>query len=253
MVDRFGPRWVVMVGGILVAMAWVLNSLGELVAAAVLRRCARRHRHRLRLRHLRRQRAQMVSGQTWTCRRCDRFRVRCGRGAHGRADQDHDRVFGLRAGIFGVRPHSRRHRVRDVVAAVDAARRRLPAAVVKPNQTAHGYTPVDVLQSPVFYVMYLMMVLVAFGGLTIAGIDGADCRGFQNRQDSGRVVRHGPACARLCTLFESNFRWHRPAVFRLVVRSNRPRIHHGAGIFDRCCGAVHLEPIRIESGDLSCS
>src|SRR5258708_39086302 len=27
MVDRFGPKWVVMIGGILVAIAWVLNSV----------------------------------------------------------------------------------------------------------------------------------------------------------------------------------------------------------------------------------
>jgi OFA family oxalate/formate antiporter-like MFS transporter len=44
----------------------------------------------------------------------------------------------------------------------------IASAVVKPNQTAHGYTPVDVLQSPVFYVMYLMFVLIASGGLTMA-------------------------------------------------------------------------------------
>jgi OFA family oxalate/formate antiporter-like MFS transporter len=44
----------------------------------------------------------------------------------------------------------------------------IATAVVKPNQTAHGYTPLDVLQSPVFYVMYLMFVLIASGGLTMA-------------------------------------------------------------------------------------
>jgi MFS transporter, OFA family, oxalate/formate antiporter len=44
----------------------------------------------------------------------------------------------------------------------------IATAVVKPSQTAHGYTPIDVLQSPVFYVMYLMFVLIAAGGLTMA-------------------------------------------------------------------------------------
>jgi OFA family oxalate/formate antiporter-like MFS transporter len=39
---------------------------------------------------------------------------------------------------------------------------------VKPTQTAHGYTPTEVLKSPVFYVMYLMFVLIASGGLTMA-------------------------------------------------------------------------------------
>jgi MFS transporter, OFA family, oxalate/formate antiporter len=29
MVDRFGPKWVVIIGGILVAVAWVLNSVAS--------------------------------------------------------------------------------------------------------------------------------------------------------------------------------------------------------------------------------
>jgi OFA family oxalate/formate antiporter-like MFS transporter len=43
----------------------------------------------------------------------------------------------------------------------------LANAVVKPNQTAHGYTPTEVLRTPVFYVMYIMFVLIAVGGLTM--------------------------------------------------------------------------------------
>jgi len=41
-------------------------------------------------------------------------------------------------------------------------------AKVKPNQTSRGYTPAEVLKSPVFYLMYLMYVLIAAGGLTMA-------------------------------------------------------------------------------------
>jgi OFA family oxalate/formate antiporter-like MFS transporter len=44
----------------------------------------------------------------------------------------------------------------------------LIAAKVKPNQTAHGYTPAEVLRSPCFYVLYVMFVLIASGGLTMA-------------------------------------------------------------------------------------
>jgi OFA family oxalate/formate antiporter-like MFS transporter len=40
--------------------------------------------------------------------------------------------------------------------------------VVKPSQTARGYTPGEVLKSPVFYVLYIMFVLIAAGGLTMA-------------------------------------------------------------------------------------
>jgi len=45
---------------------------------------------------------------------------------------------------------------------------RLVAAKVKANQTGHGYSPTEVLRSPVFYVMYVMFVLIAAGGLTMA-------------------------------------------------------------------------------------
>ncbi len=44
----------------------------------------------------------------------------------------------------------------------------LVAAKVKASQTAHGYTPTEVLRSPVFYVLYVMFVLIAAGGLTMA-------------------------------------------------------------------------------------
>jgi OFA family oxalate/formate antiporter-like MFS transporter len=45
---------------------------------------------------------------------------------------------------------------------------RLVAAKVTASQTAHGYTPTQVLRSPVFYVLYVMFVLIAAGGLTMA-------------------------------------------------------------------------------------
>ncbi len=38
-------------------------------------------------------------------------------------------------------------------------------AVVRMNQTSHGYSPTQVLRNPVFWVMYVMFVLVASGGL----------------------------------------------------------------------------------------
>jgi OFA family oxalate/formate antiporter-like MFS transporter len=44
----------------------------------------------------------------------------------------------------------------------------LLAAKVKADQTAHGYTPAEVLRNPVFWVLYVMFVLVAAGGLTMA-------------------------------------------------------------------------------------
>src|SRR5262249_31925511 len=44
----------------------------------------------------------------------------------------------------------------------------LQTSAVKPGQTSYGYSPSQVLQSPVFYIMYIMFFLIAAGGLTMA-------------------------------------------------------------------------------------
>src|ERR1700733_7649593 len=44
----------------------------------------------------------------------------------------------------------------------------LANVVVKKNQTSHGYSPIQVLRTPVFYVLYAMFFLIACGGLTMA-------------------------------------------------------------------------------------
>jgi OFA family oxalate/formate antiporter-like MFS transporter len=54
----------------------------------------------------------------------------------------------------------------------------LLASKVKSDQTTHGYTPAEVLRSPVFWVMYLMFVLVASGGLTMAASMGPIAKDF---------------------------------------------------------------------------
>jgi OFA family oxalate/formate antiporter-like MFS transporter len=41
-------------------------------------------------------------------------------------------------------------------------------AAPRKNQTSHGYRPSEVLRSPVFWVMYVMFVLIAAGGLMMA-------------------------------------------------------------------------------------
>jgi OFA family oxalate/formate antiporter-like MFS transporter len=49
-----------------------------------------------------------------------------------------------------------------------AAPPQLVAAHPRPNQAAHSFKPTQVLRKPVFYVMYLMFVLVASGGVMMA-------------------------------------------------------------------------------------
>jgi OFA family oxalate/formate antiporter-like MFS transporter len=165
MVDRFGPRGVVMIGGILVAMAWVLNSVASSLPLLYF--------------------AAAIGGIGTGCvyGTCVGNALKWFPGRRGLA-------AGITASGFGAGAAITVGPIRTMIEASGyehaflvfgliqggivfvmswlllAPPPPIATAVVKPNQTAHGYTPMDVLQSPVFYVMYLMMVLVAFGGLT---------------------------------------------------------------------------------------
>ena len=93
-VDKYGPRLVVLVGGILCAIGWAINAAGDHAQRLLSRHDRRRHRRRRRLRHLRRQRAEMVSRQARPRRRHHRGRLRRRLGADGGADPGDDQ--GLR-------------------------------------------------------------------------------------------------------------------------------------------------------------
>jgi len=167
LVDRFGPRWVVLGGGILVAIAWVLNSmadslsllyvgaaLGGVGTGCVYGTCVG---NALKWFPGRRGLAAGVTASGF------------GAGAAltigpistmiNSAGYEHAfLVFGLiQGGIVFV-----------MAWLLLAPPAQLVAAKVKPSQTAHGYTPTEVLRSPVFYVLYVMFVLIAAGGLTMA-------------------------------------------------------------------------------------
>jgi MFS transporter, OFA family, oxalate/formate antiporter len=167
MVDRFGPRWVVMAGGILVACAWVLNSvagslpllyfaaaIGGIGTGCVYGTCVG---NALKWFPGRRGLAAGVTASGFgagAALTVGPIRTMIEASGYEQAFL----VFGLIQGgiVF----------VLSWLLLVPPAQ--IATAVVKPNQTAHGYTPLDVLQSPVFYVMYLMFVLIASGGLTMA-------------------------------------------------------------------------------------
>jgi OFA family oxalate/formate antiporter-like MFS transporter len=167
MVDRFGPRWVVILGAVLVAAAWVMNSsansLPVLYFAAAL--------------------GGIGTGCVYgTC--------------VGNALKWFPGRRGLSAGItaagFGAGAAITVGPIKTMITAAGYEHAflvfgliqggivflmawllmspppQLVAAKVKSNQTARGYTPTEVLRSPVFYVMYIMFVLIAAGGLTMA-------------------------------------------------------------------------------------
>ncbi len=167
LVDRFGPRWVVIGGAILVALAWVINS----------------HAASLPVLYF----AAAVGGIGTGCvyGTCVGNALKWFPGRRGLAAGITAAGFGAGAAItigpiatminksgyehaflvFGLLQGA-------IVFVMAWGMLVAPAqqAATKTNvaQTSYGYTPAEVLRSPVFWLMYVMFVLVAAGGLTMA-------------------------------------------------------------------------------------
>jgi OFA family oxalate/formate antiporter-like MFS transporter len=167
LVDRFGPRWVVLAGALLISLAWALNSvansltllyvgaaLGGIGTGCVYGTCVG---NALKWFPARRGLAAGITAAGFGAGAA----ITVGPIAHMIKTAGYEKaflVFGLIQGgiIF----------VMAWLLLVPPAQ--LSTVKVKPSQTAHGYSPAEVLQSPVFYVLYLMFVLIASGGLTMA-------------------------------------------------------------------------------------
>jgi len=167
LVDRFGPRPVVIAGGILVAIAWMINSVADSLALLYF--------------------AAAIGG------------IGCG-SVYGTCVGNALKWFpgrrGLAAGItaagFGAGAAATIIPISNMIATdgyqhaflffgilqglivvvmafgLLSAPPQLVAAAPRPNQAARSFTPTQVLRTPVFYVLYLMFVLVASGGLMMA-------------------------------------------------------------------------------------
>src|SRR6202051_2309169 len=167
MVDRFGPRWVVIVGAVLVAAAWVLNSvarslpilyfaaaLGGIGTGCVYGTCVG---NALKWFPGRRGLPAAITAAGFGAGAA--ITVGPIKTMIGASGYEHAfLVFGLLQGAI----------VFLMSFLLLAPPPQLIATKVKANQTAHGYTPMEVLKSPVFYVLYIMFVLIAAGGLTMA-------------------------------------------------------------------------------------
>jgi OFA family oxalate/formate antiporter-like MFS transporter len=167
LVDKFGPKWVVMGGGILVAIAWVLNSIASTLPVLYF--------------------AAAIGGIGTGCvyGTCVGNALKWFPGRRGLAAGITASGFGAGAAltivpilhminssgyeqaflVFGLLQGGIVFVVSWMLLAPPPS---LLVAKVKPNQTGHGYTPAEVLRTPVFYVLYLMFVLIASGGLTMA-------------------------------------------------------------------------------------
>ena len=168
-VDKYGPRFVVMFGGVAIGVAWVLNSYADslfmLYAAAIL--------------------AGVGAGAVYgTCVGNalkwfpDRRGLAAGATAAGfgagaaitvvpiakmiaaSGYQSAFFTFGIGQGLI----------VLIVALFLRPPTKAMPAKRKQLNlpQTKIDYTPAQVLRSPIFWVMYLVFVMVAAGGLTIA-------------------------------------------------------------------------------------
>jgi len=167
LVDRFGPRWVVISGGILIALAWVINSYADTLSMLYV--------------------GAALGGIGTGCvyGTCVGNALKWFPGRRGLAAGITAAGFGAGAAVtigpistminqagyqhaflvFGL--------MQGAIIFVMAWLLLVPPASVsavasKPDQTARGYTPAEVLRSPVFYVLYIMFVLIATGGLTMA-------------------------------------------------------------------------------------
>jgi len=167
LVDRFGPRWVVISGAVLVAIAWLMNSvagsLPELYIAAAI--------------------GGIGTGCVYGT--CVGNALKWFPGRRGLAAGFTAAGFGAGAAItIGpiadmIKSSGYEHAfatfglLQGGIVFVMAwgllvAPESLAAVKSKVAQSARGYTPAEVLRSPCFWVMYLMFVLIAAGGLTMA-------------------------------------------------------------------------------------
>ena len=166
LVDRFGPKLVVLAGGVLVGVAWGLNSIadslallylgaaiGGIGAGAVFGTC-------------------LGNALKWFP---DRRGLAAGLTAAGYGIGSAFTIVPIQATIlghgyqaaflwFGIAQGTIVCATSWIFAA--APQKGTPARVVGPPTSAHHATPAQVLRSPIFWLLYVMMVLVSAGGLT---------------------------------------------------------------------------------------
>ncbi|HWB51985.1 MAG TPA: oxalate/formate MFS antiporter [Stellaceae bacterium] len=165
-VDRFGPKIVVLIGGILVGIAWVLNSLaaslamlylgaalGGIGAGAIYGTCVG---NALKWFPGRRGLAAGLTaagfgaGSALTI-----IPIQSMIAAHGYEAAFFN--FGIGQAVVVI--------VVSLFLAAPFAGEVRSQATTRLPQTGRDYTPVEMVKSPIFWVMYVMFVLVAAGGL----------------------------------------------------------------------------------------
>jgi len=166
LVDRFGPRPIVIGGGVLVAIAWVMNSIADSLPLLYI--------------------AAAIGGIGTGCvyGTCVGNALKWFPGRRGLAAGFTAAGFGAGAALtiipisHMITSDGYQHAfmffglLQGAIVVIMGMALLVPppeilAAKVKPSTTAYGYSPQQVLRSPVFYVLYVMFVLIAAGGLTM--------------------------------------------------------------------------------------
>lgn len=175
LVDRFGPRWVIIAAAVLVALSWALDSVAESLPMLYL--------------------AAALGGIGTGCvyGTCVGNALKWFPGRRGFATGITVAGFGAGAAIT-VGPIASMIRSSGYEQAflvfglihggivflmawlMEVAPSALMVSQRKPDQSARAYTPAQVLRSPIFWVMYAMFVLAAAGGLTMAASIGPMAR-----------------------------------------------------------------------------
>jgi len=230
LVDRFGPRPVVLGGGILVAIAWVLNSFADSLAllyfaaaiggigtGSVYGTCVGNA-----LKWFPAAADWPPASLPLASRRRRSHGVPISRIIGTEGYQHAFLLFGILQGLI----------VFIMSFGLLVAPPQLIAAHPRPNQAAHSFAPTQVLRKPVFYVMYLMFVLVAAGGLMIDGQHRADRQGLSDREDPVSLLGLVMPAAVFAITLNRIFDGVRPPVLRLGVRLHRTREHDGDRVRD---------------------
>ena len=110
---------------------------------------------------------------------------------------------------------------------LSGARGASPAAAVAARRRKRSFTPREMLQSPVFWLLFIMMSMMSTSGLMVVSNVGPFAKEYGVADVL--VLGHGGAAAVADAV--APHQRPDPAVLRLGVRPHRPRGHDGARLF----------------------
>ena len=158
-------------------------------------------------------------------RRADRRRLRRRLGPDRRADPQHHPRLRLRGGLSVVRPRPGAVVLPRGAGAGALARRDAATAFPRVPQSARDFTPVEMLRTPLFWLLYVMLTMVTTGGLLIIGPH-RRMAGDYGVANSRYVLRPDLVALPFVQAAGPGAERRDAAVFRLGVRPPRPRAHH---------------------------